>query len=253
MSCLDPREIYSNPTLCRTQFRRVLVSLRNAEKVNSDSCDTILDQFNEFIDTTSPEIFKQYSLQNDRLDTFFHEHVSPQKYDQLFSVIKMLLVMSHGQAVVERGFSINKEVETVNLSEKNLVAQRVICDYVSYFGGVINVPLTKELIASVASARSRYELYLDAERKKKLSEEQSRKRKSVLEDTEDLKTKKKRLKSDIDNLIVKADKLAEDAEKKGQITLVTQSNCLRKRSKEKEEELKKVEEDITKLVDSLKQ
>ena len=40
----------------------------------------------------------------------------------------MIMVLSHGQATVERGFSINKEVEVENLKQENIVAQRIVCD-----------------------------------------------------------------------------------------------------------------------------
>ncbi|KAA8592106.1 hypothetical protein FQN60_017561, partial [Etheostoma spectabile] len=66
-------------------------------------------------------------------------------------------------ATVERGFSINKEVETCNLLGESLEALRLICDNVSSCGGVLKVPLTKDLLASVASARSQYRLYLEQE------------------------------------------------------------------------------------------
>ena len=43
---------------------------------------------------------------------------------KLFSFVKMIMVLSHGQATVERGFSIKKEVEVENLKQENIVAQR---------------------------------------------------------------------------------------------------------------------------------
>ena len=55
---------------------------------------------------------------------------------------------------MERGFSVNKEVETCNLPEDSLEAQRLICNKVGGCGGVIKVPLTKELLASAASDHS---------------------------------------------------------------------------------------------------
>jgi hypothetical protein len=60
-------------------------------------------------------------------------------YCKLGKVVKMLLVLSHGQATVECGFSINKPVETDHLYEESVVANRTICDYVSYIGGINNV------------------------------------------------------------------------------------------------------------------
>lgn len=58
----------------------------------------------------------------------------------------------------------NKEVETCNIIEETVEAQRLVCDQVHALGGVLKVPLTKELLASVASARTRYRIYLDEER-----------------------------------------------------------------------------------------
>jgi len=49
-------------------------------------------------------------------------------YSKLWKVVKMLLVLSHGQATVERGFSMNKQVETEHLYEESVVAKRTICD-----------------------------------------------------------------------------------------------------------------------------
>jgi len=47
-------------------------------------------------------------------------------YAALFDIVKIFLVLSHGQASVEWGFSVNKEIEVENLHEHSLVAQRII-------------------------------------------------------------------------------------------------------------------------------
>ncbi|GBM74427.1 Beta-mannosidase [Araneus ventricosus] len=43
----------------------------------------------------------------------------------------MLLLLSHGQATVEKGFSVNKKVEVENMKELSDVSQRLICDYIN--------------------------------------------------------------------------------------------------------------------------
>lgn len=53
-----------------------------------------------------------------RADTFLSQNLS--SYTDLWNFCKKLLLLSHGQAEVERGFSINKEVETCNMSEETL-------------------------------------------------------------------------------------------------------------------------------------
>ena len=50
----------------------------------------------------------------------------------------MLLILSHGQASVERGFSFNKNIERENMTEGTFVAQRIIKDRLIAAGGVLN-------------------------------------------------------------------------------------------------------------------
>lgn len=256
LSSLDPTEIAANPEACRARFKYVLVCLKNAQKIG-DECDLVFEQYNKFIDSVNDigiEKFANFSRHVDRVDEFYANNLSnEQKYGELMKVVKIVLVISHGQACVERGFSVNKEVETINMSQKSLIAQRLICDYVSAKGGILKVPITKELLTSVGSARHKYERYLEEMRKQKHTEEETNKRKSLLDEIDELKVKRKRLKTDISALNCKADNLAMEAEKKGQLILITQSNCMRKRSKEKQDELKKVEDTLSAKVDSLKQ
>ena len=57
-------------------------------------------------------------------------------YGQLWSVVKMALLLSHGQATVERGFSVNRQVDDDNLYADTFHCRRLICDTVSYYGGI---------------------------------------------------------------------------------------------------------------------
>lgn len=145
---------------------------------------------------------------------------------------------------MERGFSVNKEVETCNLREESLEALRLICDKVIVCGGVLKVPLTKELLTSAASARSQYRLYLDSERKKKESATQELKRKAAEKELEELRNQQQVLGSVCHSLANEADKCAEMAEGKAgtkMAELITKSNSLRRRHKDKKAELLQVE------------
>jgi len=75
----------------------------------------------------------------------------------LWDLTKKLLLLSHGQASVEHGFSINKEISVENMAEQTLIAQRVIKDHLINVGGATKVLLSKELLASASSARQRYQ------------------------------------------------------------------------------------------------
>jgi putative cell wall-binding protein len=157
-----------------------------------------------------------------------------ESYSKLWAVVKMLLVLSHGQATVERGFSTNKQVETDNLYEESVIAKRTICDYVAYVGGIDNVDVTeRKLILAAAAARQKYSAYLIKLQKQKTNDEQSQKRKALHVELEQLKTKKQRLQTDADALEAQADELAVKAEEKHDLTLIAQSNSLRKTAKQK--------------------
>ena len=60
---------------------------------------------------------------------FFHEQMST-CHKKAWPVVKMVLVLSHGQATVERGFSINKEEIVENQHVESLVAQSIIKDHI---------------------------------------------------------------------------------------------------------------------------
>ena len=100
---------------------------------------------------------------NCRLDVFLYKGMGQQlEYRLLWGVVQELLLLSHGQATVERGFSVERRVERHNLTEEeSIVSQRLICDYVRSTGGVANVEVTKELLISVKAARQRYQAFLD--------------------------------------------------------------------------------------------
>jgi len=51
------------------------------------------------------------------------------------------MLLSHGQATVERGFSISKEVESYNVKEDTFRATRTICDHVNAVGGILTLML----------------------------------------------------------------------------------------------------------------
>jgi len=60
---------------------------------------------------------------DDRLDTFLHSRMAA-NYPKTWSVCEIALFLSHGQASVERGFSVNKELVVENQSEQTLAARK---------------------------------------------------------------------------------------------------------------------------------
>lgn len=134
LPCLNPVKMASNKEACSVKFKNVLRLLVNAERVKEEECDTLLQQFAMFLDSIpvfGSERYGNFQSVEDRVDTLFYECISNESYKSLFSVVKLILILSHGQATAERGLSVNKEVEVENLKEHTLVAQRIVCDYVN--------------------------------------------------------------------------------------------------------------------------
>lgn len=216
--------------------------------------DVIIQQFTSFLSVDGrEEEFVSFQPLSQRLDVFLHSKLCTSHPD-LLKFCQSVLLLYHGQATVERGFSVNKEVETCNLLDESLEALRLICDKVIGCGGILKVPLTKELLASAASARSHYRLYLENEWKKKSSATQELKRKAAEKELEDLRNQRQVLNVVCDSLEVDADKFAEIAEGKTgtkMAELITKSNSLRRRYKDKKAELlqvdKLIEEKATQL------
>lgn len=62
------------------------------------------------------------------LDIFFvHLLKHDSSFSQLWAVMKVLLMLSHGQAAMERGFSMNKQIVVEDIAEILYISQRVIC------------------------------------------------------------------------------------------------------------------------------
>lgn len=209
--------------------------------------DAIVQEFEAFLSIEARgEAFLGFKPFERRVDTFLSEHLS-HAYPAAWGFCKKLLLLSHGQASVERGFSVNKEILTENLQEDTIITQRLICDFVAMHGGVTQVPLTKELMASVGAARSKYRLFLEQERIRKDKETQGQKRKLAEQALEDLKQKKARLENVSTCLASEADALAVEAESKGgskMAQLLSKSNALRRAHKDKIAEMKALEAEI---------
>ena len=66
----------------------------------------------------------------DRLDDFLCPYLADEKkYENLWYICKTVMILSHGQSSIERGFLVNKKILDKNLQEKSLISQRLIYDH----------------------------------------------------------------------------------------------------------------------------
>ncbi|MGH0151234.1 UNVERIFIED_CONTAM: hypothetical protein FKN15_019584 [Acipenser sinensis] len=150
---------------------------------------------------------------------------------------------------VERGFSVNRQIEVESLEEKTYTAQRLGCDHLNSVGGIQNVVITKALLMSAAGARQKYHTYLDEQKRLKENERKVLKRKSLVDKNDEIK---KRIEKDAHALEKSADEFALKAESTGKLTLIAKSNSMRRSVKDKLEQLGHVEEELDEKLKELK-
>ena len=76
----------------------------------------------------------------------------------LWHLVKCLLVMAHGQAGVERGFSIKNHMMQYSFKERSVVALSTIYGHIQKCGGVLNIKIDRELRNSAMNASSAYRI-----------------------------------------------------------------------------------------------
>nr|KAI8731911.1 hypothetical protein BgiMline_030099 [Biomphalaria glabrata] len=247
LSCLNPSLMASSPQLAASRFRDLLIILGDSGRISLNECDQIYNKFVKCLEAleennVKPK-FELFHPATERLDDFLYNNFKPLD-TALWDVLRPLLLLSHGQATVERGFSYNKEVMIENMHEETLIAQRRICDFLKVNGGVLDVAITKPLLTAAASGRQNYNQYLEKQKTKKAEMAKSLKRKRHDDELSDLKAKRKKLLEEEKFLRSSTDKYADEAEAKQNFKLLSKSNDMRHEAKVKSAELVVLERTI---------
>ena len=112
----------------------------------------------------------------------FNGTVQSKLYTNLQQIFKIVLILSHGQAQVEQGFSSNKSLIDDNMSTDTIISLRSIQDYLTFYGFMAHeVEITKDLLDSCKQARKRY---FNDQQSKALSAEKAMKMKIEIVNTE---------------------------------------------------------------------
>ena len=96
---------------------------------------------------------KEYALEfkncKEGVGVFLYAYLNDRKeFQELWSVFKLLMTISHSQAIVERGFSISVDVATPNLKGETLVSLRMVHDGMNAMGiDLSKFVIPKELLA----------------------------------------------------------------------------------------------------------
>ena len=81
------------------------------------------------------EEFSAFNNIEDELDTFLFTHLGKKpRFEELWSLVKLPLMLLHGQSQVERGFSINKDITSTNMGAETLISFHRVHDGIQSHG-----------------------------------------------------------------------------------------------------------------------
>ena len=82
------------------------------------ACDRILAQFKDFVLEIKQNYlaeFLSFNMSTDRLDEFYWNFMNDAKHAKMWEVFRIIFTLPHGQAAVEREFSVNSQLLVENL------------------------------------------------------------------------------------------------------------------------------------------
>lgn len=277
LQALDPSFLIANPDRAIEKFGVLLQKLLEAKWMSPEQCDTISQQFRFWIgemkkyNANSFEEFEQTVTEN-RLDKLYCELLSKkQAYKHLWKTFKMLLILSHRQSAVERGFSTNKDMLATNLGKEGLAALRTVHDGVKNIYEVKNeenkkmgikkevndvtaVPITKTMLETCRGSRTRYQNFVEEQTKQKKTAAKDAKKSELLNDLSKLRAGKRKLEISIESLENEANDLAIQAELKMKLTILSKSNALRSKAAEQKNDIEDLDKkmlSVNKKVEAL--
>ena len=151
--------------------------LSDSKWITCTSAERALKQYKFLLaDSNLKCKFSEFSMNEQRLDEFYHDTFDQfnQSCEDSKAAIKLISILSHGNARVGSGFSINKEILEVNLMEQSLVAQRIVHEEIFKEGGVMKADINKMMMEDVKKAWRYAEA--DAEERRKSQTEGEKKR-----------------------------------------------------------------------------
>ena len=119
------------------RVEKTIGSLVAAGHVDGIDGERALKQWKSFInDRFVHEKMNSFVPFCDRIDSFFFPAMQEKEsLSAILEVTKKIVVLSHGNAVVERGFSVNKAILQPNLLADSVVASHHAYDGIKQAGG----------------------------------------------------------------------------------------------------------------------
>ena len=169
-AALSPVNMLGDKEASIIKFNTLVDKLYSHERLNSVQADAAKAEYEDFLSIVVMQnmtSFEQFKPSETRLDTFLGRFLAGEsKYQHVWLVCKFIFTISHGQAQIERGFSVNKEMLVENLQKTSLKSLKFVYDHVISVGTKIqSFDISSELSLSCKGAHMKYKLALEQQQK----------------------------------------------------------------------------------------
>ena len=146
-------------------------------------------------------------------------------------MVKILLTLSHGQAAVERGFSVKNNITQTNMYTKTIISKRLIKDYMLANGlQPHTIKVTKPLVKACKITYSAYKAHLEEEKKKVVLTEHDKQAEHINSDIDKIKTRINQMTKAVEMMEREFVDCVKMAEEKKDISYVIKGNGLKRKS-----------------------
>ena len=122
--CLDPNLAVEHQDSAKKAFMKITSKFMSTKHRTRDQCDKAEREYSRML---REEQVKLNGHDDEQLDKFYYALLKG-KYPELWEIVKRVLLLSHGQASVERGFSINNDMLFLNMKYESMIGQRLVYD-----------------------------------------------------------------------------------------------------------------------------
>ena len=140
VSALDPNYIISSKVNTEKKFKKLVEIFYERDRITSIVADNVKQQFFNLTSCSKAKLnekCEKFTENDSCLDDFYNDIIGQDKsYKDLWFVIKIVLIFSHGQASVESGSSVNSSIMVENLHEESLVSQQLVYDSINSLSGI---------------------------------------------------------------------------------------------------------------------
>ena len=225
-----------NKEECILKFKRLVEKLCEMKWISAVDADDSKFQYEEFLTSASSEYknhFLDYCRNSDSIDKFLGLYIDKKKFDKFWNICKIIFTLSHVQAAVERGFSVNREIIVENLQQKPLISQRLVYDYITvkHASSLYEYAIPNALLLECKSSHAKYVQFLEDQKKANERAEKSRKTTLTLDEISEVKKKKLNVEQCIASLKSDVEKYSLEEEEKQDLTLLSKANSFGKQLK----------------------